>query len=75
MGRELLSVQQRMMLLRCEASGGYIPVGRMELRTLHSLADRELVLRDGNRWLLTGCGRALLGELRRRAERRQFAGG
>jgi hypothetical protein len=74
MGRELLSIQQRMMLLRCEAADGHAPSSRMELRTLHRLADRELVRQDESRWLLTGSGWALLNKIRERMERRRFAG-
>jgi len=74
MGQELLSIQQRMMLLRCEAAGGHAPSSRMEFRTLHCLADRELVRQDEGHWLLTGSGRALLNEIRERMERRRFAG-
>jgi hypothetical protein len=74
MRRELLSIQQRMMLLRCETAGGHTPSSRTELRTLHCLGKRELVQQVRGHWLLTSLGRALLDESRERKERRRFAG-
>jgi hypothetical protein len=74
MGREILSMQQRVMLLRCEEHGGYMPSGRAELRTLGCLKDRELVRLEERRWLLTSAGRTILNDIRKRLEQRRFAG-
>jgi hypothetical protein len=74
MGRELLSIQQRMMLLRCDTAGGHTPSSRAELRTLHCLVKRELVQHVRGHWLLASSGRALPDKSRERKERRRFAG-
>lgn len=69
-----LSVQQRIMLTRCEVGDGYEPSARSELSTLYSLMDRGLVLRSESRWLLTKAGRDFLRQIRARARTRQLAG-